>query len=601
MRKDENFMPELSLRAKFIAMLVGTSLLTMICVSGVFLQNLISESDRQVETYRQTLTEDVESSLKNETQLAVSVIQSVYERQKKGELTEAQARKEAADRVRALRYDEGKGYFWIDTYEGVNVVLLGRDTEGKSRINSVDPSGRYFIKEMIENGRKPGGGFTDLMFAKPNETEPLPKRNYTSTFEPYQWVLGTGVWIDDIDVKVAAEKEKADSAFWSSLIKLMIFVVIMEAVFVGLAVCAAKKIIAPIGRVTERLSVLATGDFRPGQRDEEDAARFDEIGAMTRALQELQDNVDRMIKQVAEDAQQVAQSAGQLTESSGQSATVSGQIADSIVNVAGSCSEQFTEVENAGIQTEELAAHMSAFAETVKHAAEVVSETKAHADDGEKSVVTAVKQMKLIEQTVSESGKVIADLGQESDKIGAIVDAISQIAEQTNLLALNAAIEAARAGEHGRGFAVVADEVRKLAEQSSQSAGEIAALITSIQNKSKQAVTVMEEGVRQVQSGTAAVDGAGATFHSIAGMVDKVANDSREMEQAIRRLSENTNLISTAIEKISKMSRNVSGEAETVSAATEEQTATMHEIAAASRKLTEMAKSMEEAVARFKI
>jgi hypothetical protein len=169
---------------------------------------------------------------------------------------------------------------------------------------------------------------------------------------------------------------------------------------------------------------------------------------------------------------------------------------------------------------------MNAFAETVKHAAEVVGETKSHADDGEKSVSTAVQQMKLIEQTVSESGKVIEDLGHESDKIGAIVDAISQIAEQTNLLALNAAIEAARAGEHGRGFAVVADEVRKLAEQSSQSAGEIAALITSIQNKSKQAVTVMEEGVRQVQSGTAAVDGAGATFHSIAGMVDKVANDS---------------------------------------------------------------------------
>ena len=247
--------------------MVGTSLLTMICVSAVFLQNMMSESERQVENYRQTLTADVESSLKNETQVAISVIQQVYEKQKKGELTEAQARKEAADRVRELRYDEGKGYFWIDTYEGVNVVLLGRDTEGKSRINSVDPSGRYFIKEMIENGRKAGGGFTDLMFAKPNETEPLPKRNYTATFEPYQWVLGTGVWIDDIDVKVAAEKEQVDSAFWSSLIKLMVFVVVMEAIFVGLAVLSANKIVAPISRVTERLSVLATGDFRPKSND----------------------------------------------------------------------------------------------------------------------------------------------------------------------------------------------------------------------------------------------------------------------------------------------------------------------------------------------
>ena len=499
----------LSLRAKFIAMMVGTSLLTMICVSAVFLQNMLSESERQIETYRQTLTEDVETSLKNETQLAVSVIQEVYNKQKKGELTEAQAKKEAADRVRELRYDNGKGYFWVDTYEGVNVVLLGRDTEGKSRINLVDPAGRHFIKEMIENGRKDGGGFTDLMFAKPNETEPLPKRNYTTAFEPYQWVLGTGVWIDNIDVQVAAEQEEVDAAFRSSLVKLVIFVLIMEAIFVGLAIWAGNMIAAPIGRVTERLSILATGDFRPTRKEEEDAARADEIGAMTRALQKLQDNVDAMMKQVAEDAQQVAQSAAQLTESSGQSATVSGQIADSIVNVAGSCSEQFTEVENAGIQTEELAKHMSAFAETVQHAVEVVDDTKTHADDGEKSVSTAVQQMKLIEQTVSESGKVIEDLGHESDKIGAIVDAISQIAEQTNLLALNAAIEAARAGEHGRGFAVVADEVRKLAEQSSQSAGEIASLITSIQNKSKQAVSVMEEGVRQVQSGTAAVDGAG--------------------------------------------------------------------------------------------
>ena len=594
-------MQGMTLKAKFIAMIVGTSLLTMLCVSAVFLQNLIEETEWQVEAFRQTLTADVENQLKNETQMAVSVIQEVYNKQKAGVLTEEQAKKEAADRVRELRYDNGEGYFWIDTYEGVNVVLLGRPTEGKSRIDLVDPTGKQFIKEMIENGRKDGGGFTDLMFAKPNETEPLPKRNYTVAFEPYHWVLGTGVWIDHIDTAVAAERERTDAAFYASLIKLLIFVVILQAIFIAFAVWMGNKIIGPISDVTDRLQVMATGDFRKNNTGDESAARDDEIGAMSRAMQKLQDSISNMMQQVKESSQQVAASAQQLNESSGQSAIASGQVADSIVNVAGSCSEQFTEVENAGGNTENLAKHMLDFENTIFHASHAVEQTKNSADDGEKKVTEAVKQMRLIEQTVSESARVIRELGAESNKIGAIVDAISQIAEQTNLLALNAAIEAARAGEHGRGFAVVADEVRKLAEQSSTSAGEIASLIGNIQDKAQKAVKVMEEGVEQVQNGAEAVNGAGTTFHEIAEMVSKVAEESAEMGRVIKILADNTSTISSAIEKISTMSRNVASEAQTVSAATEEQTATMHEIAGASQSLSEMAKSLEDSVSKFKI
>ena len=276
-------------------------------------------------------------------------------------------------------------------------------------------------------------------------------------------------------------------------------------------------------------------------------------------------------------------------------------MADSIVNVAGSCSEQFTEVETAGEKTEDLSKHMASFEQSVVRTVEVVEKTKHNADDGERKVTEAVQQMKLVEDTVSASARVIRELGQESDKIGAIVDAISQIAEQTNLLALNAAIEAARAGEHGRGFAVVADEVRKLAEQSSTSAGEISALIGNIQEKAGQAVSVMEDGVRQVQNGAEAVNGAGSSFHEIAGMVSKVAVESKDMARVIKTLTANTSVILQAIEKISAMSRDVASEAETVSAATEEQTATMHEIANASQTLSEMAKSMEDSVSKFRV
>ena len=591
----------MTLKGRFVVLVIGIAVLTTLCVSTAFIVNLKSESERQVASVRQTLTEDVERELKIETETAVSIIKQVYDRQQKGELTEEQAKKMAADLVRDLRYDDGKGYFWVDNYDGVNVVLLGRDTEGKSRIGLTDPTGKQFIKEMIENGRKSGGGYTDLMFAKPNETTPLPKRNYTVAFEPYKWVLGTGVWIDYIDARIAEEQAAADEAFKSTLINTLLVNIILLVLFSGIGLMAAKSIVGPLHVVTERLGVMATGDLRENNALEEVFHRTDEIGEMSRALHKLQSQVSNMMQQIVESSQQVAASCQQLTNSSEQSAEVSGSVADSIVNVAGACSEQFTEVENASTNIESLSESMERFKKTIEHAGQVVADAKNQANGGEQAVTGAVRQMELIEHSVSQSAQVIEELGNESDKIGAIVDAISQIAEQTNLLALNAAIEAARAGEHGRGFAVVADEVRKLAEQSSSSAGEISSLIGSIQDKARNAVAVMQDGVAQVQNGVGAVNGAGSSFKDIAEMVEQVAGETTEMEHTVAGLAKNASTIAEAINKISEMSRNVASEAETVSAATEQQTATMNEIASASRRLTEMAEGMEASVKQFKI
>ena len=224
----EESIMKMSLKNKVIFIVVGISLLTTLCIGMMMVYSMVDESKRQVENYRETLTQDIEKQLKDQTESAVSVINYVYGLQQSGTLTEEQARKEAADRVRAMRYDNGAGYFWIDTYDGTNVVLLGRPTEGKNRMNSVDPNGTHFIEEMIKNGRKEGGGFTDLMFAKPGEDTPLPKRNYTVAFEPYQWVLGTGVWIDYIDTMVAQQQEQASAALWSGLLKMGVFVLILQ-------------------------------------------------------------------------------------------------------------------------------------------------------------------------------------------------------------------------------------------------------------------------------------------------------------------------------------------------------------------------------------
>lgn len=590
-----------SLRMKFIILMVGTSLVTVICITALWLQTLRMEARTQLENYRTQLLQDVDTSLKNETQIVVSLLEKIYQQQQAGLLSEPEAKKIAADLVRDLRYDDGKGYFWIDTADGVNVVLLGRDVEGKSRIDLVDPNGIHFIQEMLKNGRQPGGGYTDLSFAKPGETTPLPKRNYTTTFTPYQWVLGTGVWIDQIDALIAAQKEAIDADFYSSLRMTVLISVLIEALCIALAIFFSNKLATPIAHVTNRLATLAQGDFRHNAALEAKISSTDEIGRMSQALDTLQHNVRQMMKQAIDAAEKITTAVAQLNESADQSATVSSQVASSMSKVADSCNEQFAEMDRTKAQIGTLEQHMSAFAGNLSQTVDAVDGTNRAAAQGATRVNEAVLQMQRIAESVSRSAEVITVLGEESDKIGTIVDAIAAIAEQTNLLALNAAIEAARAGENGRGFAVVAEEVRKLAEQSSTSADEITALITSIQEKAQNAVEVMQEGASQAQGGTEAVDAAGRTFKEIASMVEHVASESSAMGSRVHELEQSTHSIRDSAESMNKMSRSVAAESQTVSAATQEQTAAVQQIAAASRSLNEMSQAMHAAISKFKV
>ena len=594
-----------SIKVQLIGIIAGVAVATALSIGGFFIFSQIQNNHAQLTHYRENLEANVEASLKGETQVAFSILEQLYKKEQAGELTREQAQKQAADMVRDLRYDNGKGYFWIDTKEGVNVVLLGRPSEGKSRIDLVDPNGTYFIKEMLANGLKDGGGFTDLMFAKPNETTPLPKRNYTVCFQPWGWVIGTGVWIDQIDAQVAEEEALLADELQGNIMTAVAVILFLLVLFVAFAVFIGNRIAAPIQLVTKHIQWMGDGDFRAHQEDAAEMAalaqRQDELGVMTHAMDDMQGKLLKLMQQIVETAEYLAAASEELTSTSEQAATVSKSIAESVMNVAGSCNEQFTEVETASGNVSNLTAHMEEFSATIRESSHKIQETDEVAEQGRANVGTAVNNMETIDATVTDIAQVIERLGEQSQQIGVIIDTISSIADQTNLLALNAAIEAARAGEHGRGFAVVAEEVRKLAEQSQASAGEIAAVVVGIQNDTENAVKAMKEGVEQVKSGTGAVKDAGGSFAHIAEMVSVVADNSNTMENAVGVLADSTMKINEAIEKINAMSRNVASEAETVSAATEEETASMLEIADASRKLAEQAQELQNSLSQFRL
>ncbi len=595
-----------SMKTRLMLAIGGVSLVSTLCVGAYFIVSTVRDNHAQLAAYRTDLEESVGNQLKGETEVAYGILEEYYKKQQAGELTEDQAKKEAADRVRDLRYDGGNGYFWIDTVDGNNVVLLGRkDVEGKNRFNAKDSNGYPFIQEINKAAQQEGGGFTRWTFPKPGETEPLPKYGYSIEFKPYQWVLGTGVWIDEIDAMVAQKEAALSASLRTSILEALGVMVLLQIILALFARYIGANIARPIVRTTERLGVMGTGDFRlegeAAAEMQELASRPDELGTMAQAMQEMNEKVRALMRNVAQTAEYLAASSEELTSSAEQAADVSQSIAESIVKVAGACSEQFDDVQTANEHTKKLTQHMQDFEGNLEETGQQVQKTSDVATEGRQGVATAVTGMQSIQTNVSHIAELIEGLGENSKQIGEIVDTIAGIAEQTNLLALNAAIEAARAGEHGRGFAVVADEVRKLAEQSQEAASEISERIGRIQSSTQEAVDAMHQGLSEVMDGTKTVQGAGTSFDGIASMVGKVAAASQAMQSSVERLTQSIGHIDAAVEEINTKSRSVADEAQTVSAATEEETASMHEIADASRKLAEQAQNLQNAIAVFKI
>lgn len=235
---------------------------------------------------------------------------------------------------------------------------------------------------------------------------------------------------------------------------------------------------------------------------------------------------------------------------------------------------------------------------SVTHTSQQASERSL---EGNKAIQTAINQMNSINHTVEELSEVVEGLGQRSTQIGNIIEVITGIAEQTNLLALNAAIEAARAGEHGRGFAVVADEVRKLAEQSSGSAQQIADLIAAIQAETAKAVTSMESATQEVREGIQLVHGAGESFGHIQGSVGEVAQQIDSVASSAEKLKAGMDGVMDVIRQIAHIANETASGSQNVSAATEEQLAAMEEIASSAEALSKMMEELNDLVQRFKV
>jgi methyl-accepting chemotaxis protein len=256
-------------------------------------------------------------------------------------------------------------------------------------------------------------------------------------------------------------------------------------------------------------------------------------------------------------------------------------------------------------ETSKTISEMSIGIQQIATNAQDVSQTALEASEGAKAggqvITNAIQQMNFINENVTGLESVITGLGESSEEIGKIIDVITGISDQTNLLALNAAIEAARAGEHGKGFAVVADEVKKLAEQSSNSAKQISQLVLKIQNETKTAVQTMESTSKEVNEGIGVVNTAGQAFSLIETSIEAVNVQIQDVSSAVQQMAAGSEQMVSSMSLIIKVAEESASGTQEVSAATEEQLASMEEITASAQTLSNMAEELQLLISRFKV
>ncbi|MDP2977571.1 MAG: cache domain-containing protein, partial [Thiobacillus sp.] len=409
--------------AKKIWLLVG---LIMACMSAGGVMLLVMQK------------EAVESEKKLSTKHVVEVasgIAAYYEAlARTGSMTNQEAQAQAIAAIKSMRY-EGKEYFWInDMHPNMVMHPTNPKLDGQDLTDNKDPNGKRLFVEFVDTVKKSGSGYVSYMWPKPGSDKPVPKISYVSGFSPWGWVIGSGIYIDEVE-----------AAFWGGVWRLA---VVAAGIMLGLffiVLVVTRGITRPLQQAVNVANAIASNDLTQSI----EVHSRDETGQLMQAMKNMSESLVRVVGQVRTGTDAVA--------------TASSQIAAGNLDLSSRTEQQASSLEETASSMEELTSTVKQNAENARQANQLVVSTSD----------IAVKGGQVVEQVVD----TMASIKDSSRKIADIIGVIDGIAFQTNILALNAAVEAARAGEQGRGFAVVASEVRNLAQRSASAAKEIKSLI----------------------------------------------------------------------------------------------------------------------------
>ena len=535
-------------------------------------------------------------NLKNSVEMTIAMIEQLNQEVQAGKIPLTEAQEKVKVLILGEKDAEGKrpinkniklgenGYIFIVDQEGKSIAHPS--IEGSNVWEEQDSNGVKYIQDAIKVGNS-GGGFVTYDWKMPNSETLEQKGIYAETEPNWGWTISASTYLIEFN-------KPADS-----ILKLTL-VVISIAIVVGIFVIwlYASSMTKPINRVAEAMELFAEGDL---SRQLMTIKSKDEIGKLASAMNQMQLKLKDMILHIYQASDMINHSSQELTQSATEVKMGTEQVAITMHELASGAEGQ---AHHANELTSLMERFTSDLLETNQHGGHIHQssvDVLALTEEGSYLMATSNSQMVKIDNIVQNAVVRVKNLDAQAQEISKLVIVIKDIADQTNLLALNAAIEAARAGEHGKGFAVVADEVRKLAEQVAFSVNDITGIVTNIQQDFDVVTASLEGGYQEVQAGTNQIKATNETFNTISESINKVVESVKLISINLSVVSEDGQKMNSAIQEIAAVAQESAAGVEQTTATTEQTSSSMEEMTGKSEQLSELALKLKGLVSQFKL
>ncbi|RTZ17237.1 methyl-accepting chemotaxis protein [Vibrio aquaticus] len=500
-------------------------------ILGLFALSLLANTLLNINSQRQHMRENYEHGVETMVESAVGVIGHFHDMSESGAYSKNEAQAKALEAIGAMRFD-GDNYVFVGDKEGVQLATGVLSLLGTNIMELQDSNGKFFVKDLYRVAQN-GGGFVDYFWKNPDKETLDPKTSYAVMFQPWGWMIGSGMNMQALQA-VTYRSEVTSLGY-------AVGILVVLSVVVGFFI---KTITSPLKRTLVAMKDLAKGQGDLTQRLPEEGSK--ELIHLSRYFNQFVASIQSIMLNIHDAGTQVSASATQLTSSVNHIDDSLNQQQNDVDMLATAMTEMLATVEEVAGRTVEANDASRLASEETQRSQSIIQEN--------------VTQANELAAKINSAGEVVQQLAADAKNVDTVLEVIRGVAEQTNLLALNAAIEAARAGEQGRGFAVVADEVRTLSQRTQESTLEIQTIVEKLQTGAENVVSAMNVGAGKADDASNMSVQAGTTLKNIHQEVLKIEEMAQHIATAAEQQTVTVGDINRNVVSLSDMAGSVSSE-----------------------------------------